>query len=156
MKRTILLLACLCAFAISAIAQSPGGETQPPNELTRQLLLEVKNLRLELLQQRVEFQQWKLNQIERELQLARAEQERLDEEGREIARELAAIPGSADEQKEGESLRAEAGGQLRKLQSRQAPIRERVAELSAQHNREETRMRQLAAQLKAETPAAAK
>jgi hypothetical protein len=147
LMKTSLALFLLAAALIPVAAQTP----EPQAELTKQLLLEVKKLRIELLQQRVEFQQWKLNLIEREWQLARSEQERLDEEGREIARELAAIPASADEQKEGESLRAEAGGQLRKLQTLQSPVRERVAELSAQHSREETQMRQLATQLNVET-----
>jgi chromosome segregation ATPase len=149
MNRIMLLFICLCAIAISAIAQTPGGETEMRAELTKQLLLEVKKLRLELLEQSVEFQQWKLRQIERELQQARAEAERLEAEQRGIEQELAAA--SSDPQKEGESLRAETGRQLQQLQTRQHPVRERVAELGAQQNREETRLGQLRARLKAES-----
>lgn len=143
MKKWMLVILAVCLFAIPVAAQDRAGEPQKQLDATAQLLAEVKKLRMELLQQSIEFQQWKLRQIERELQQAQSENDRLANQVGGVEQEVAAL--AAEPGKESESFREENLRQLQQLQSHQQPVRERIAALTAERNREETRLRQLSA-----------
>ncbi len=140
------------AFALVAQAQTPAGEAQQQAAINRQLLSEIKTLRRELLQQAVEFQQWKLDQITRDLQQAQTEQQRLFHEEQLVQQEINELAAASDGQSELETLRSELSGErTQKLRNRQQPLAERVSTLSEQVQKEEKRLRQLADKLKAES-----
>jgi hypothetical protein len=154
MKRSIIALVCAVWLALpwGAQAQTPASEAQQQAAVNRQLLTEIKSLRRELLQQAVEFQQWKLDLITRELQQAQAEQQRLLHEGQLLQQEINELAAASDSKNELEALRSElAGERTQKLRSRQQPLDERVSTLTEQAQKEEKRLRQLADKLKAES-----
>ncbi|HEX4948519.1 MAG TPA: hypothetical protein VFZ34_17730 [Blastocatellia bacterium] len=145
---SILLGVCLLLlwWAIPGQAQTPVQEP-PPN--VQQLVTEIRQLRIELLRQRLEFQSWKTQQIERELQQAQGEQQRLEEEEQRLHQELAALSLATEGQAEVETLKTEISGErLQRLRARQQPVSDRVAELNARFQQEETRLKQFIRQLK--------
>ncbi len=153
MKRSIITLCCTLwfAFALVAQAQTPAGEAQQQAAINRQLLGEIKTLRRELLQQAIEFQQWKLDQINRELQLAQTEQQRVFREGQLLQQEINELAAASDSSNEIETLRSELSGErTQKWQRRQQPLDDRVGVLTEQARKEEKRLRQLTDKLKAE------
>lgn len=153
MKRSIIFLICCCwiALAIGAQAQTPANETQQQAAINRQLMAEVKSLRRELLQQAIEFQQWKLQHVTRELQQAQSEQQRLAGEEQLLQIELNELAVSSNGNGELETLKADLVPRSQRLRGRQQPANDRVSELSEQFAKEEKRLRQLTDQLKAET-----
>lgn len=154
MKRLIITFFFILwfAFALVAQAQTPAGEAQQQAAINRQLLSEIKTLRRELLQQAVEFQQWKLDQINRELQQAQTEQQRLFQEGQLLQQEINELAAASDGQNEIETLRSDLSGErTQKLQRRQQPLDERVDVLTEQARKEEKHLRQLTDKLKAES-----
>lgn len=149
MKSAIHILSiCLLAWlwVVPGQAQTPVQEPPPNNQ---QLVAEIRQLRLELLRQKLEFQAWKTQQIERELQQAQAEQQRLDEEAQRLHEELAALSLTTEGQAEAETLKTELTGErMQRLRARQQPVSDRVAELNAKFQQEETRLKQFVRQLK--------
>ncbi len=140
---SLCLLALL--WTVPGQAQMPVQEQSPTSQ---QLVAEIRQLRIELLRQKLEFQAWKTQQIERELQQAQAEQQRLDEEEQRIQQELVALSGATEGQAEVETLKAELSDeQLPRLRARQQPVSDRVNELNAKFRQEETRLNQLIGQL---------
>jgi chromosome segregation ATPase len=162
MKRLMISLIGLCLFAlvtasgrVQAQTPEPDGENQAA--LNRQLMAEIKQLRVELLRQSLELQQWKLKQIERELQTAQAEQQGLEKEERAMQQELAVLSTISEGQGELELLKAELNGYLaQKRLARRPPVNQRVDELTEQVNQEQARLRQLTERLKIETGRAAR
>lgn len=141
----VYLLALLWVVAPGQ-AQTPVQEPLPNPQ---QLAAEIRQLKIELLRQKLEFQQWKTQQIERELQQAKTEQQRLEEEEQHIYQELAALSAAAHGQAEVETLKAELSGErLQGIRARQQPISERVTDLNAKFQQEETRLKQVIRQLK--------
>lgn len=154
MKRSFIALLCAVWFALAlgAQAQTPVSEAQQQSALNRQLLSEIKALRRELLQQTIEFQQWKLDQITRELQQAQTEQQRLFHEDQLLQQELNQLGVASDGNNELETLRNElAGERTQKLRRRQQPLDERVSALTELAQKEEKRLRQFTDKLKAES-----
>jgi chromosome segregation ATPase len=144
MKRAVLSLMGLFLFALTAAGAAVQAQTPEPRPLA-----EIKQLRRELLEQRLEFQQWKLKQIERELQTAQTEQQRLEAEGRAIQQELSELSATGEELGELEMLKAGlAGNQTEKLVARRQVINQRISELTQQASEEQTRLRQLTERLK--------
>ena len=153
MKRSSIALFCAVwfAFTLGAQAQTPASEAAQQAALNRQLLVEIRSLKRELLQQAVEFQQWKLDQINRELQKAQTEQQRLAYEGQLLQQEINELTVASDGQSEIETLRTELTGErTQSFLNRQQPIVERVSILAEQSQKEEKRLRQLTDKLKAE------
>jgi hypothetical protein len=151
-KRSIIALFCAVWFALAlgAQAQTPGSEAQQQAAVNRQLLSEIKTLRQELLQQAIEFQQWKLDQSTRELQQAQTEQQRLIHAQQLLQQELNELAAASGGNNELETLRTELAGEgAEKLRRRQQPLDERVSTLTEQTQNEEKRLRQLTDKLKA-------
>jgi chromosome segregation ATPase len=152
MKSALTLLSfCLLAWlwAVPGQAQTPPSEPLPNPQ---QLAAEIRQLRIELLRQKLEFQAWKTQQIERELQQAQTEQQRLDEEEQRIHQELVALSAATESPAEAETLKAELSGErLPRLRTRQQPASDRVNELKAKFQQEETRLRQFMRQLRSVT-----
>lgn len=113
MKRPGIIFAFALGLALTlgAQAQTPTGETQQQAAVNRQLLVEIKSLRRELLQQAVEFQQWKLDQINRELQQVQTEQHRLSLEEQLVQQEINELAEASNGQSELETLRNELNGE---------------------------------------------
>ena len=133
-------------LVIPGQAQTPVQEPLPNPQ---QLVAEIRQLRLELLRQKLEFQAWKTREIERELQQAQAEQQQLEEEERRLQEEWAALSLATEGQAEVETLKTEISGErLQRLRARQQPVSDRVAELNAKFQQEETRLKQFMRQLK--------
>ncbi|MEK7831274.1 MAG: hypothetical protein AAB401_09335 [Acidobacteriota bacterium] len=135
----------------ASTASTPNADADKQAELNRQLIAEIKQLRLELLRQRIEFQQWKLRQVERELQTAQAEQQRLAEEEQATQHALAELGNTSDGSGEIESLKKElTGSRSEKLRARRQGANQRAADLTTQLNQEDEQLRQLTLRLKAE------
>lgn len=165
MKQAMFSLIGLCLFAVMtasgfAQTQTPeraGGNAEHQTVLNRQLMAEIRQLRVELLRQNLEFQQWKLKQIKRELQATLAEQQHLEEEEYAMQQELAALSTASESPGELELLKAELTGNLaQKRLARRQPVNQRVDELTLQVNQEGVRLRQLTERLKIETGQAAR
>ena len=152
MKSALMLLGIsllMLLWTIPGQAQTTAQEVLPT---TQQLVAEVRQLRLELLRQRLEFQAWKTQQAERDLQQAQAEQQRLEEEEQRLHQELAALSLATEGQAEVETLKTEISGErLQRLRAKQQPVSDRVNELSAKFQQEETRLKQFIRQLKTAT-----
>src|SRR5262245_17612187 len=148
MKRLIFTAMACCLCALTTLAQ-----TQDAPDL-KQLTAEAHRLRAELLQLRLEFQEWKLSQLARELQQLRDERQRLSDEERSLDQELAALdqqtgggaPSAQEAVNEAQALRASIGARAQRLLARQEPLHQRLNELTAQWQREETRRQALTQQ----------
>jgi predicted nuclease with TOPRIM domain len=81
-------------MAPAAVAQVAQTATNPPKDLVRcliELTAEVRNLRLELLEQRLERQDQTITLLQNQVDNIRADQRRLEEQERSTARELAEL-----------------------------------------------------------------
>lgn len=152
-----MVFCTLTFFSVMGNAQTAASASQVPAPLPEQLFLELKTLKLELLQQKVEFQQWKIQQLEREFRQAQLEQDRLIEHENLIRQQLAELrpeptvssgtlesgAGSVD------ALRTQLSNEtLPELQSRREPITERISQLTRQLNQEEAQLHSLLDQIK--------
>jgi chromosome segregation ATPase len=145
-----LILAVLGLIAVAGAARPHASVDQPEVASLRQLSEEMKRLRLEVVRQGIEFQEWKVKQLERELQPLLGEQQRLEEQERLIQQRIAELNqqssevAKADEVGEEESARNELTEKaLKRLQEKRQPAGERSAELSEQLKREQQRLREL-------------
>ncbi len=131
MTRYFLLFLFCAGAAISAAAQ-----TTNPDPLTA-LQSEVRQLRRELVQQRIEFQQWKIEQLETALKTAKEEREKLEAEERAVQQAL--TEASATDGDEVASFRTELiETTLKKLRTQQASEQQRESELQQKLAREQT------------------
>jgi len=135
-RRHILpLLFCVMA-AVSAVAQ-----TANPDPITA-LQSEIRQLRLELIQQRMEFQQWKIAQLEAVLKVAKEEREAMEAEERAIHQSLTEVTTSEGD--ESARFRTElTETSLRKLQIRQTASQQREADLQQKLAQEQTILQEL-------------
>lgn len=130
MRRSYLLLMIFCVVAAISVA----AQTASPDKLAA-LQTEVRTLRSELIQQRIEFQQWKIEQIEAALKDVKGEREKLEVEERAVHQAL--TDGSASEGDETATFRTElTETTLKKLQSLQAAGQQREGELLQKLSRE--------------------
>jgi predicted nucleic acid-binding Zn-ribbon protein len=162
---TVLTIGLLVFMAVVGLAQTPpaapGQEAENPAVLLQQLRAEVKKCRLEVVEQGIEFQQWKIKQLEREFQRVQSERQRLGEQEQSINQRIAELdsyaasagPGQEGEVEESKAIKATISKGLKKLQTQQQPISEREAELAELLGQEQQRLEELlkkARQLKAE------
>ena len=157
MKQTVNTMVLFCLLALGAYAQTPqaqsvANESENITALRRQFESELRKLRLELLQQSLEFQQWKIKQLERESQQAALEQQRLMHEENslqqalgELTQQMNNLPPSASGQTgELEAMKTELNDQeLPRLRAKRPAIDQRVSELTDALRREEIRQRDL-------------
>jgi chromosome segregation ATPase len=185
MKRNKVWVALACLLALAALvglsgaavgtAQGrPEGEAETLAAVRTQFKAEVAGLRAEMLQQGVEFQEWKIKQLERELRRVEADDRGLEEAEQSVLRQIAEVEqgiaqspaqggeprsepspeGEARALGEQEGARAELRGtHLKGVQSKRQPLAEQAAEIRAQIRDEEQRLQELRKrlqQLKAE------
>jgi hypothetical protein len=105
MKRARLITATLCLLILTSIASfaqavdsnnpaNPNASNQPASNLlpvVRQLAAEVKTLKTEVFKLKLELQQSKVDQLERELQAVKTTRQRMEERDNESQREAAAL-----------------------------------------------------------------
>jgi len=148
----LFCLLALGAFAQTPHAQTVANESENVTALRRQFESELRKLRLELLQQGLEFQQWKIKQLERDAQQAALEQQRLLHEENSLQQELAELSRQLDDSpnagsaqtSELEAMKTELNDQeLPRLRARRPAIDQRVSELNDELRREEIRLRDL-------------
>jgi hypothetical protein len=158
MKRLMMTIAfvtlTIAATTRLAHAQTVAPSTDAENlaALHKQFTAELKKLRLEVLQQGIEFQEWKIKQLERELQQVVDKRQRLEEESHVIHQQLAELEDPASN-----STHAEAGqvseldaikanligeGQEKLLAARQA-IAQQEADLTGLLKQEQARLQGL-------------
>lgn len=155
MKRSIIVsvLCLLTLCATAGLAQTRTAVSTPeadnPTIAFKQLMAELKRLRLEVLQQGIEFQQWKIKQIESELQPMQREQDHLTQQETAIRQQIAEIdqhaasstPTGTAPGSEIETIKTELAEKgLPAIHSKREPITERVSELTRQLNQEEARL----------------
>ncbi len=130
-QRFILPMIFCVVVAMSATAQTPEADKLAA------LQTEVRQLRLELIQQRIEFQQWKIDQIETALKEVKDERAKLETEERAVQQALTET--SANEGDETATFRAElTETTLKKLQAQQTSGQQRESELQQQLTREQS------------------
>lgn len=131
----VIALLCLVVTAAAGECTSPAAVVNQP------FFRELLEVRLELYRQGLELQDWKLRQLDNEMEQARAEQGRLEREEQALRDEVASPEG---EEGEVGSRRAETTGvELPRLrQSRQANA-QRITELTSQSSRERARQKTL-------------
>lgn len=134
MKRRFILLLMICAIAsVSVVAQSNDADK------INALQIEVRTLRLELIQQRIEFQRWKIEQLETALKEAKETREKLEAEERTTHQALTETEGD-----EAANYRTELSEYtLKKLQSQQTAAQLRESELQQILTREQTVLQDL-------------
>ncbi len=146
MRQQFILPLIFCALA----AVSAAAQTMNPDKLAA-LQTEVRQLRLELIQQRIEFQQWKIEQLEALLKEAQDEREKLEGEERAVQQAMTEV--SATEGDETATFRTElTETTLKRLQLQQASGQQRESEWQQKLTREQVILQALekrAKQLKA-------
>jgi len=148
----LFCLLALGAFEQTLHAQAVAKEPENITALRRQFESELRKLRLELLQQSLEFQEWKIRRLEGEAQQAALEQQRLMREENslqqalsELTQQMNTLPPSASGQtSELEAMKTELNDQeLPRLRAKRPAIDQRVSELTDALRREEIRQRDL-------------
>lgn len=137
MKQPFFLLVFFCIVAVTAAVAQP---TKPDPLATLQT--EVRQLRLELIQQRIEFQQWKIEQLEAILRAIKDERVKLESEERAVHQALTE-PGAA-EGDETTNYRTELSETaLRKVQTRLTTEQQRETEWQEKLTREQSTLQTL-------------
>lgn len=143
----------------TAPASSPRGGGTELSDLLRQLISELQQLRIELLEQRLQQQQGGISRLEEEIRQARAEAEGLNDQDRALASEIAELDeqiaqsgGVERVELEGSKARLAASGP-EKTRARKSASARREAELSDRLQQEQSlrvqlleRVRRLAAE----------
>jgi hypothetical protein len=144
MKRQWPLIYCVIALLCGA---ATAAAQTPETDKIIALQTEVRKLRLELVQQRIEFQQWKIAQLESDLKRVREEREKAEAEERAVQQAIA--EARTDEQEEIVSPKTELiETSLKQAQARQAAGQHRETELQEKLAREQSVLQQLAARAK--------
>jgi DNA repair exonuclease SbcCD ATPase subunit len=172
MKRLTMMAVLFCLLALIATAQFGQSQTpipgkniggssysapnQPNNEpetqatLLQRLAAEVRKLRSELLEQRLESQELRITLLKNELEQARATQQQLEEQERTISQEVAEVEkqlGQASlmvaDREQLEATKAELVGGLERLRVEQQKLAERKTQLLELLERAEQRRQEL-------------
>ena len=156
MKRTGIM-ATFCWLLLAAMGGIAQAQTAPRQEgesletLKKQFTTELRELRLELLQQGIEFQEWKIKHLERDLQQLQSEQQRLGEQERtfrqqiaELEQNIANAPPVTEGVGELQVMKDDLGGKrMKDLQFKQQPLFQPEAELREQLKQEQIRLDEL-------------
>lgn len=138
----------LITFVRMSSAQSESPDVA---SVKQQFTAEIRSLRTEILQQGIEFQEWKVKQLTRDLQRIKSEREQLDEAAQNIRRQIANIDQSiaAGASSEQEGMKAKLNGtQLQGVQNKSLPLVEQESEVYRQLEEERQHLQALQAKLK--------
>jgi chromosome segregation ATPase len=139
---------------MAGIAQaqtSPRQEGESLETLKKQFTAELRELRIELLQQGIEFQEWKIKHLERDLQQLQSEQQRLGEQERTFRQQIAELEQNIDNAPPVTEGVGElhvmkddlTGKRMKDLQAKQQPLFQQEAELREQLKQEQVRLDEL-------------
>lgn len=153
MKKITCWVSFCCVLAIITLVKisSAQSTTTDITTLQQQLNAEIKNLRVEVLQQGIAFQEWKINQLEREFQRIKSERERWEESEQTIRRQIAEVEQSiaAGGGGEQEGMKTKlTGTRLRDVQTKNQPLLEQETELQKQLAQERQQLQLLQNKLK--------
>lgn len=150
-------LLTLIVFAVVSGAQPGAARTEQSDvaELRQQFKAELTGLRVELLEQGLEFQRWKIAQLDRELQRVEAETRQLDEAEQGIFRQLAEVeqsiePAAGESETHGEQTGMKAqltGPRLRGVQTKRQPLLAQADDLRGQLRQEREHEQELVKKL---------
>ena len=158
MKRSICTLMALglLALLLLSIATSARTASAPDadDQAVRftQMAAEIKRLRSEIIEQALEFQAWKLRQLERELLSTQSELQHLREMESNVQQQIAELEqhtshdlsSGAERVGEMEIIKAAyTEDSLKPIQLKQQPLADREAELREEISREKTRQQEL-------------
>lgn len=156
MKRTFCTLLALALLALLLLSATAAAQNAPAADdraaQLRQMAAEIKQLRLEIVEQASEFQAWKLKQLERELLVIQSELQRLRELEGNLQQRLVALAQHANHDPASgaeplselaivKATHTEDG--LKPIQLKQQPLAEREAELKEEISREKMRLQEL-------------
>ena len=153
MKKIKFWVGACCLLALVTLVQISRAQSEPTDviALKQQFTAEIKSLRVELLQQGISFQEWKIKQLERDLQRLKSERERWEETEMNLRRQLANVEqsiaaGASDEQ---EGMKAELNStHLRGVRNKTQPLVEQETELHKQLEQERQQLEALQTKLK--------
>lgn len=153
MKKIKFGVGFCCLLALITFVKISSAQSDPTDvaALKQQFKSEIGSLRAELLQQGIEFQEWKIKQLERELQSIKTERERLGETEMNIRRRLADIEQSiaAGASGEQEGMKTELNGtHLQGVRNKTQPLVEQETELQKQLEQEQQQLQVLQTKLK--------
>ncbi len=157
MKRIIIIAITAGLFGIGMMASQAQAQTPNPGAENQAALLnkisaELRQLRLEVIQQAIEFQNWKISRLERELPSIQSERQRLvaqEEELSQLAAELEKNAGIEQGLQEGKitdlkALKASVPEEEQKeLSTRRRLITQREIELTDRLEQERKRLQEL-------------
>jgi chromosome segregation ATPase len=155
----LLTLAGFVRFSSAQNSVAPSTTTDV-TALRQQFKTELTSLRTEMLQQGIDFQEWKIKQLERESQRLNAERGQLEEAEQSLLRQLAAVEQSlqqsdAPSNSEHEGMKNKLNGtHLQGIRNKRQPLDQQWGELQAQLQQEHQQLQTLQkklAQLKAES-----
>jgi len=173
MKRPTMIAVLICLLALLAVTQFGQAQTTVPSRgkvassysvpdslnnepetqtrLLQRLTVEVRKLRSELLEQRLEAQELKLTLLKRELEQARAKQQQLEEEEQALSQEVAELDKqlsqstlTTEDREQLETAKTELdGGRLERLRAERQKVTEQKAQLLELLVRAEQRWQEL-------------
>ena len=156
MKRArITSIFCLLVLAVMAVVTkaqtAPRPEAERLETVKKQFAAELRELKIELLQQGIEFQEWKIKHLERDLQQLQTEQLRLGEQERtfnqqdaELEQNISNAPPVTEGVGELQVMKDDlTGKRMKDLQAKQQPLFQQEAELREQLKQEQVRLDEL-------------
>lgn len=149
---TAMVAGLLAIMTLTGLAQTqaPSQSAVDQAALFKQVSAEVKQLRLEMLEQAIEFQNWKIQRLEAELQPIQLERQRLGEEEQSISQHLAELEklaGNASEEVEAVKA-AYTEKRAKEVLSKRQLVMQREAELTEQLAKEQQRLQELSVKAK--------
>lgn len=149
MKKIQLGVGCCCLLALITLVKISNAQSEPTEFVA--LKQQITILRAELLQQGIDFQEYKIKQLARELQRLKPERERLEETEQNLRRRLADVEQSiaADASGEQEGMKAELNGtHLQGIRNKTQPLVEQETELLRQLAQEQEHLQALQTKLR--------
>lgn len=149
MKKIKFGIGFCCLLALITLVKISSAQSAPTDvtALTQQLT----SLRAELLQQGIDFQEYKIKQLGRELQRLKIERELLEASEQNVRRQLAAVEQSlaSEASSEQEGMKAELNGtHLQGVRNKTQPLMEQETELLRQLAQEQEQLQVLQTKLK--------
>ncbi len=149
MKKFQLGVGFCCLLALLTLANISSAQSEPTEFAA--LKQQLTSLRTDLLQQGIDFQEYKIKQLSRELQQLKVERGRLDESEQTLRRRLAEVEQSLASNPSGEQegMKAELNGShLQGIRSKAQPLIEQESELLRQLAQEQEQLQSLQTKLR--------
>lgn len=151
MQRTMGFIASVVIFTVMAMGET-NAQTKPSAiesedlaTLVKQNCQEIRKLRMEILQQGIEFQGWKINLLEKDVALVQQELNQLAEQKQRIHQQQTnLIDSAANPSGEADELRKDfPGNRLKTINEKQESLEQREMELRNQLTDEKNKLQEL-------------